>query len=55
MKKQEDTGKKWSRIPIIILKLLITVVLILVTGYICAHFMEYERNAADQVNKYRID
>ena len=55
MKKQEDTGKKWSRIPIITLKLLITIVLILVTGYICAHFMEYERNAADQVNKYRID
>ena len=29
---------------------------LIVTGlYLCSHFMEYQRNASNQVNKYRID
>ena len=39
----------------LVLKTIITVFLLFLTGYVCTHFMEYQKNATNQVNKYRID
>ena len=37
------------------LKAIISLCLIVATAYLCAHFMSYQKNAVNQVNKYRID
>ncbi|MCI6859062.1 MAG: sulfatase-like hydrolase/transferase [Eubacterium sp.] len=37
------------------LKTILTLLLLLLTFYLCSHFMEYQKNATNQVNKYRID
>ena len=39
----------------IFIKILISIALIVTTLYLCAHFMTYQRNAMNQVNKYRIN
>ena len=39
----------------LVFKTVITVFLLFLTGYVCTHFMEYQKNATNQVNKYRID
>ena len=39
----------------IIIKVLAIVSLLCLMGYLCSHFKEYQRNATNQVNKYRID
>ena len=47
MKKKNPIG--------LVFKTIITVFLLFLTGYVCTHFMEYQKNATNQVNKYRID
>ena len=47
MKKKNSIG--------LVFKTIITVFLLFLTGYVCTHFMEYQKNATNQVNKYRID
>ena len=38
----------------LVFKTVITVFLLFLTGYVCTHFMEYQKNGTNQVNKYRL-
>ena len=51
--KNKHVKKKNS--AVLLLKTVITAVLLFFTWYLCSHFMEYQKNATNQVNKYRID
>ncbi len=39
----------------LLLKTMVSMCLLVTGIYLCTHFMEYQRNATNQVNKYRID
>jgi len=38
-----------------IIKALVSIMILVATSYLCAHFMTYQKNAVTQVNKYRIN
>ncbi len=50
--KNKDTKRYKAKVAV---KVVITLILLFFAQYLCSHFMEYQKNATNQVNKYRID
>lgn len=53
--KKEYKHERRRRAPLIGLRLILTALFLFGAWYLCSHFMEYQKNATNQVNKYRID
>ena len=51
----EKTDFKSFKKGKIVIKAVAILALLCLMGYLCSHFKEYQRNATNQVNKYRID
>ena len=56
-KRRSKNKKETSRLRSLsyLLRTVISVSLLVLGLYLCSHFMEYQKNASNQVNKYRID
>ncbi len=54
-KRSKQKHQHHNKLPFVIGKAGITIALLFLMLFLCSHFEEYQKNANDQVNKYRVD